>query len=309
MIYKNLGKRDIKASIIGFGCWQLGGNLIIEKNPHGYGKIDENKAIEAIHYSIDNGVNFFDTADAYGLGKSEIILSKALKGKRNKVVICTKGGKFSDGNAEFVLNSSQEYILSACNNSLKRLNTDYIDIYLLHFAPPKEQIENIIEAFQKLQQQGKIRDYGISVANEIHKIPELSKNFSIIEGYYNLLLRDFEKYESLNLSFITASPLSRGLLSGKKYISNLDDGDVRKKWEKGGDQHDWYIKQQEKINKFEKLSNECNIPLKILAIAYVLSNNGLVIPGIKTKNQICELLESLEHVPLSKEIMKKIKEI
>ena len=78
---------------------------------------------------------------------------------------------------------------------------------------------------------------------------------------------------------------------------------------KGGTQHDWYIKQLEKIDKFEQLSNEWNIPLKILAIAYILSNNGLVIPGIKTKNQICELLKSLEHVPLSKEIVKKIKEI
>jgi len=127
--------------------------------------------------------------------------------------------------------------------------------------------------------------------------------------FRNLLLRDFEKYDSSETSFIAASPLSRGLLGGKKYISNLDEGDVRKKWAKGEVQHDWYIKQQVKIDKFKRLASEWNIPLKILAIAYILSNNIVAIPGIKTKTQIYELLESLKHVPLNKDKLQKIKEI
>ena len=309
MIYKTLGKTNTKVSQIGFGCWQLGGNLVVGNNPHGYGAIDEREATKAIHCSLDEGINFFDTADAYGLGKSEIILGQALKEKRNNAIICTKGGKNSDGVHEFVLNASSKYIISACESSLKRLNTDYIDIYLLHFIPPQNQIDESVDALKKLQKEGKIKEYGISVANEINKIPELSKNFSIIEGYYNLLLRDFEKHESFKTNFIAASPLSRGLLGGKKNISKLDDGDVRKKWSKGQPQHDWYIKQQEKIDKFEQLSNEWNIPLKILALAYILSNNAFAIPGIKTQNQIRELLESLNYVPLGKEKMQRIKEI
>jgi|TARA_B100001971_G_C18250766_1_gene578019 aryl-alcohol dehydrogenase-like predicted oxidoreductase len=309
MIYNILGKKDIKASRIGFGCWQLGGNLTIGKNPHGYGKIDEKEATKAIDYAIDYGINFFDTADTYGLGKSESLLGKALKGKRNKIIICTKGGKISDGVSNFILNSSHAHIISACNDSLKRLDTDYIDIYLLHFIPPKEQIEQSLDVLKTLQKNGKIKDYGISVANGVNKIPELMKNFPIIEGYYNLLLRDFEKYDSSETSFIAASPLSRGLLGGKKYISNLDEGDVRKKWAKGEVQHDWYIKQQVKIDKFKRLASEWNIPLKILAIAYILSNNIVAIPGIKTKTQIYELLESLKHVPLNKDKLQKIKEI
>jgi len=309
MIYKTLGKKNIKASQIGFGCWQLGGNLVVGNNPHGYGTIDKHEATKAIHCSIDKGINFFDTADAYGLGESEITLGQALKKKRNKAIICTKGGKYSDGINEFILDASYKYIISACENSLKRLNTDYIDIYLLHFIPPQNQMNESLDALKKLQKEGKIKEYGISIAHEIDKIPELSKDFTIVEGYYNLLLKDFEKYESFKTNFIAASPLSRGLLSGKKNTSKLDDGDVRNKWGKGQPQYKWYIAQQKKISKFEKLSNETNIPLKILALAYILSNNALVIPGIKTQNQISELLECLNYVPLSIEIMKKIKKI
>ena len=145
MIYRQLGKENIKTSIIGFGCWQLGGALNIGGSPEGYGKTEENEIIKAIHYAVDHGVNFFDTADIYGLGKSESRLGKALKEKRKDVIICSKVG-YIPGSRGTVFDVSYDHIISACNSSLKRLSTDYIDIYLLHSIPEKEQMDKSLYA-------------------------------------------------------------------------------------------------------------------------------------------------------------------
>lgn len=313
MIYRKIGSTNLESSVIGFGSWQIGGELNIAGIPQSYGKIDETEAIRAIHFAVDNGINFFDTSDLYGLGKSESILGEELTGLREKVILCTKGGYLPDGINGTITDCSYEHIIAACNRSLKRLKTDYIDIYLLHFVPKKEQREESINALEKLKEAGKIRVYGISVAHNLELIPELSNNFSIIEGYYNLLLRKFEDFSDLisrkNIGFVAASPLSRGLLGEKNYdLQTFDDGDVRKKWKKGQPQHDWYIEQQQNISKLKELSSEWNISLKNLALSYILSNNiAVTIPGIKSENQIRELIESLNFIPLSKDKLEKIR--
>lgn len=315
MQYRKIGKTDLESSVIGFGCWQLGGELNIAGIPQSYGKIDETEARKAIHLAIDKGINFFDTADLYGLGKSEYILGEELANKRDKVILCTKGGYVPDGLKGTIFDASFEHIISACNRSLKRLKTDYIDIYLLHFIPEKELIQESVEALVHLKEQGKIKQYGVSVAHNIKLIPDLSKYFDIFEGYYNILFNEFENLEEViknnKLGFIAASPLSRGLLTGKNYDSNkFENGDVRKKWELGQAQHEWYVKQNEKISKLKLLSEEWNIPLKNIAILYILSNNiSLTIPGLKSEDQVLDLIKSLDYPLLNREQINTIKSL
>ena len=314
MIYNNLGSTKIKVSSIGFGSWQLGGEMNLGGLPLSYGKIDEKKGREAIQYAIENGVNFFDTADIYGMGKSERILGEELKDKRDKVIFCTKVGNVPDGLNGIMNDSSYEHIIASCNRSLSRLQTDYIDIYLLHFIPERNQIKEATDAFKELVKQGKIKEYGISVAMGVDKIPELSEHFNIFEGYYNLLIRNLESHFELikekGLGFIAASPLSRGILSGKDYQSHkFHNDDIRKNWQSS--QKEWYDNQEKKVEKFRELSKRWNIPLKNLAISYLLST-GLVsstIPGIKTKEELEELLQSIEYLPLDKEKLNEINKI
>jgi aryl-alcohol dehydrogenase-like predicted oxidoreductase len=313
MIYKNLGKSNLKVSAIGFGCWQLGGELNLAGTPQSYGQINEAEARKAISLALKRGINFFDTADFYGLGKSESILGEELKSSREEVIICTKGGCIPDGVKGSATDGSYEHLIAACNRSLKRLGTDYIDVYLLHFIPPENEREEALAALKYLKKQGKIKEYGISIAHNLDMIPKLAEDFPIIEGYYNLLLRRFEDFKKLinekGTGFIAASPLSRGLLSGKNYQRAIfKEGDVRRKWQEGEPQHEWYIQQQNEVGKLRRLSEEFNIPLKNIAIAYILSNEvPVTIPGIKSPEQVEELLQSLEFLPLDKEIIRRIR--
>ena len=130
-------------SQIGFGCWQLGGGICIGDNPLGYGKPNEEEARKAIHYAIENGINFFDTADIYGIGKSETILGEEIKGKRDSIVICTKVGHTPDGINGTIVDLSYHNIMACCERSLKRLQTNYIDIYLLYSMRTNRIFNNI----------------------------------------------------------------------------------------------------------------------------------------------------------------------
>ncbi len=124
-------------SVIGFGCWQLGGELSLAGKPQSYGKVDEKEMRKTLHKAIELGVNFFDTADIYGLGRSEYILGSELKKVRKEIVICTKAGHVPDGIEGTIQDCSYEHIIASCNRSLKRLQTDYIDIFSPCYPPEK----------------------------------------------------------------------------------------------------------------------------------------------------------------------------
>jgi len=162
MRYRKFGNTDLSVSEIGFGAWAIGGGAMIGNTAIGWGDADDTVSVKAIHKALDTGINFFDTADIYGLGHSEDLLGKTI-GKIRDVILATKVGNVSR-NDQFTVDYSKEYILKACEASLKRLNREVIDYYQLHSARLNHlQNGECLEAMQNLQKQGKIRYWGISL--------------------------------------------------------------------------------------------------------------------------------------------------
>src|SRR5258705_1191371 len=170
MQYRKFGNTDLLVSEIGFGAWAIGGNAMIGSVAIGWGDADDNESKKAIHRSLDLGINFFDTADIYGLGHSEKLLGAVL-GKRKDVIIASKVGNVAR-NEKFTTDYSKQHIIAACEASLKRLKRDVIDHYQLHSARVQQlEQEECIVAMQLLQQQGKIRYWGLSL-NTFDPLPE-----------------------------------------------------------------------------------------------------------------------------------------
>jgi aryl-alcohol dehydrogenase-like predicted oxidoreductase len=237
MQYRKFGNSDLFVSEVGFGAWAIGGGAVIGETVIGWGDADDKESVKAIHRSLDVGINFFDTADIYGLGHSENILGKTV-GKRKEVIIATKVGNVAR-NDQFTTDYSKEYILRACDDSLRRLQRDVIDYYQLHTA----RIENLqkgecIDAIYHLQKQGKIRYWGISL-NTFDPMPEAEFFINNRIGYgfqlvLNLInqkaLSILKKSEEYNYGVIVRMALQFGFLTGKfdKKI-NFSDNDHRKK--------------------------------------------------------------------------------
>jgi aryl-alcohol dehydrogenase-like predicted oxidoreductase len=162
MQYRKFGNTDLLVSEIGFGAWAIGGNAMIGSVAIGWGDADDNESKKAIHRSLDLGINFFDTADIYGLGHSEKLLG-GLLGKRKDVIIASKVGNVAR-NEKFTTDYSKQHIIAACETSLKRLKREAIDYYQLHSARVQQlEQQECMEAMQLLQQQGKIRYWGLSL--------------------------------------------------------------------------------------------------------------------------------------------------
>jgi aryl-alcohol dehydrogenase-like predicted oxidoreductase len=208
MQYSFLGKSDLQVSRVGFGCMSLTGNA------------KENEKL--IQQALESGINFFDTADLYDKGDNEKIIGELLHSQRDKVVIATKGGNQwkADGSG-WDWNPSKKHILDAAEVSLKRLKTDYIDLYQLHGGTIQDHIDETIEAFELLKQQGKIRFYGISSIrpNVIRQYVEKSNIVSVMMQYSLLDRRPEEACFKLlpehKISILSRGGLAQGLLVDK----------------------------------------------------------------------------------------------
>ena len=178
MNYRQFGNTELLVSEIGFGSWAIGGGSMVGSTAIGWGNADDTVSKEAIYRSLDLGINFFDTADIYGLGHSEELIGKVI-GNNKEVIIATKVGNVARNNL-FTHDYSKEYILNACDASLKRLNRDVIDYYQLHTARVSHlQQGDCIEAMQQLQHSGKIRYWGLSL-NTYDPFPEA--NYAMENG-------------------------------------------------------------------------------------------------------------------------------
>lgn len=222
MQYRKFGNTDLQVSEIGFGAWAIGGNAMVGAVAIGWGDADDNESKKAIHRSLDLGINFFDTADIYGLGHSEELLGDLL-GNRKDVIIASKVGNVAR-NEKFTTDYSKQYIIAGCEASLKRLKREVIDHYQLHSARV-QQLEQgeCMEAMQLLQQQGKIRYWGLSL-NSFDPLPEAEylmkmpggNGFQLVLNMLNQkALPVMKEAAAQGYGIIARMPLQFGLLTGK----------------------------------------------------------------------------------------------
>jgi len=307
MKYRDFGSTGIKVSEVGFGGWGIGGN----EHGHSYGSTDDKVSLDAINKALDLGCNFFDTADVYGFGHSESLLGKALKNKRDRVIVATKvGSDFYQGGGFQTF--TDEYIRFALEKSLDRLQTDYVDIYQLH-NPPLRLLkkDSTYSTLQELKREGKIRAWGISILDPIEGMTALAVTqpdcIQIPVNIFNsrpvetLLPSAF----AVGCAIIAREPLANGFLTGKfakvKEIT-FEDGDVRQNWPPD------YVKARiEAAKRLEFLQKEKRT-LTQTAIKFVLSLKevSVTIPGMKTPQQAEEDLSASDLKALSSMELKEI---
>ncbi len=318
--YRELGRSGIQVSALGLGCWAIGGPFWAGETPVGWGKVDDEESIGAVHRALELGVNFFDTADVYGAGHSERVLARALAGRRQQVVIATKFGNQFDENSKQVtgISADPDYIRQACEASLRRLGTEYIDLYQFHWGDrPAEQAREVRDTLETLVQAGKIRAYGWSTDSpERAAVFAEGQNCVAIQHQMNVLDDNpalIALCEEFNLASINRGPLAMGLLTGKFSAgATLPIDDVRGRhspeWMRyftNGQPNPVWLKKLEAVR--DILSSEGRtLAQGALAWLWGRSKRTLPIPGFRTIAQVEENCAALGHGPLTGEQMREI---
>ena len=297
MQYRFLGKARLKVSAIGFGCPTFQGKL---------SDADAKRDIAIIHRAIDLGVNFIDTAD-HNDGNNEELLAKALKGKRSQVVLTSKFGNLRGQPWPWAkgrdVDGRPEYVTKACEASLRRLQTDYLDLYYLHRVDPNVPIEDTIGAMTKLVEQGKIRHIGLSEAgpqtirraNAIHPM-------TAVQSEYSLWTRDYEldtipAVKDLGIGFVSYYALGRGFFAGSiKMLSDLGEKDGRRKAPRFSAEN--FAHNRRLLDALEEIAATKKIKLAQLSLAWVLhqGENFVPIPGTRQIQHLEENVRASEIV-------------
>ncbi|MCI0609923.1 MAG: aldo/keto reductase [Anaerolineae bacterium] len=313
-LQRTLGRSNLRVSAMGLGCWAIGGVWYWLDGQGGWGDVDDNESVRAIHSALDHGINFFDTAANYGTGHSERILARALEGKRDKAVIATKFG-FHVNEAEKRVNFRTDdhllHVRKECEDSLRRLNTDVIDLYQLHvWDYPIEKVPAMVDLLESLVSEGKIRYYGWSTDSvEGARLFANGKHCVAIQHDLNVILNAPEMLalcEELNLASVNRSPLARGALSGK-YSKNttFPQNDVRNdEWSK---EH-FFAPTLNQLDAIREILTSDGRTLVQGALAWIWSRSEktIPIPGFKTVAQVEENAKAMQFGPLTDNQMKEI---
>ncbi|MGA9650768.1 MULTISPECIES: aldo/keto reductase [Pedobacter] len=280
-----LGSQGLEVPVEGLGCMGMttiaGGNI--------YGKADEKESIATIHRALELGVNFLDTADLYGPLLNERLISKAIKGNRDRYTIATKFGFEVDDNEQltWAFNGKPEYVHKAIDRSLKNLGTDYIDLYYLHRLDPNTPIEDTVGAMAELVQSGKVKYIGLSEvsANTIKKAHQIHP-ITAIQTEYSLFEREPEEngildvLNELGIGFVAYSPLGRGFITGEiKSPDDFEENDFRRSIPRY--QGENFYKNLELLKQIQTIAESKGITPSQLALAWVISNGIVAIPGTK----------------------------
>jgi aryl-alcohol dehydrogenase-like predicted oxidoreductase len=322
---RRLGRSGLRVSAMGLGCWAIGGPLwYMDGNtrcPLCWGNIDDKESIRAIQRAMDLGINYFDTADSYGAGHSEEILGKAVEGRRGDVVISTKFGDLFESETRTWLGHghpngkvTRDYVRKACDASLRRLGTDYIDLYFFHWKEyDTELAADLVSVLEELVDENKIRYYGWStpykeqalVFTEGKHCTSMQYNYNIFERNPDMLAYCREN----NLGTVARGPLAMGILTGK-YTKNskLPENDVRSRW----NLKEGRIAQQlEMLDAIREVLTEDGRTFPQAALGWLWALGPQVVPisGFKTVKQVEDNLKALVYGPLSPRQMRDIDDI
>ncbi|HEX6413937.1 MAG TPA: aldo/keto reductase [Burkholderiales bacterium] len=305
MEQRQLGRTGIKVSALGLGLMSMSGV---------YGNANDDESIGVIHYAIDRGINFLDSADMYGWGHNETLLGKALKGRRDNVIVASKFGQVKLPDGKQGVDGRPEYVMQACEASLKRLGIEVIDLYYQHRVDPNTPIEDTVGAMKQLIEQGKVRAIGLSEARpetirRAHKVHPIAA----VQNEYSLLYRKegeetLKATRELGITLVPYSPLGRSMLTGTvRGKADLPEGDRRLQHPRF--QGDALDKNVELVARLDAIAREKQCTTAQLVLAWMLAQGKDIvpIPGTKRKARIDENLAAL-NVKLSPADVQRISE-
>ncbi len=279
MRYRTLGTSTLQVSAIGLGCMSMSGT---------YGKGDDAQSIAVIHRALDLGVNFVDSSDMYGWGHNEELLAKALKGRRDRVVLATKFGNLRKPDGTPGVNGRPEYVPQACDASLRRLGVDVIDLYYQHRVDPSVPIEDTVGAMATLVRQGKVRFLGLSEAapatvrraHAVHPITALQSEYSLL--YRVEAEAALPTLRELGIAFVAYSPLGRSLLTGSVQVgSDIPQDDRRREHPRF--QGENLVKNLELVARIAAIAEEKRCTPGQLVLAWLLAQGPDIVPIPGTK--------------------------
>ena len=292
MLTRKLGNQGLEVPAIGLGCM----GMTIK-----YGELDDERSIATIHHALDVGLNLLNTADYYGKGKNETLICSAIKGRRPEFLINTKFGNITKRDGSGGIDGRPEYVRHACEASLKRLGTDFIDIFSQHRVDTEVPIEETVGAMARLIEEGKVRYIGLSEAAP-ETIRRAHKEFPIscVETEYSLWSREVEAEilptcQELGISLMPYAPLGRGFLTGSiKSVDDLIEGDRRRDHPRFSAEN--IAKNKTKVSIIEKLAEQSGFKPAQISLAWVLAkDNSIVpIPGTKHPKYIDENIRAVD---------------
>jgi aryl-alcohol dehydrogenase-like predicted oxidoreductase len=300
---RKLGNSTLTVSAIGLGCMSMSGV---------YGKGDDAESIAVIHRALDLGVSFLDSSDMYGWGHNEELLAKALKGRRDRVVLATKFGNLRKPDGTPGVNGRPEYVPQACDASLKRLGVDTIDLYYQHRVDPSVPIEDTVGAMAQLVKAGKVRFLGLSEAapatirraHRVHPITALQSEYSLL--YRQEAEETLPTLRELGISFVAYSPLGRSLLTGRvQGAGDIPPDDRRRDHPRF--QGENLAQNLELVHRIEAIAREKRCTPAQLVLAWLLAQGPDIvpIPGTKRTARLEENVGAVD-VRLSAEDVRRI---
>jgi len=305
MEQRTLGRSPLKVSAVGLGCMSMSGI---------YGNANDEESVRVIHHAIDSGITHLDSADMYGWGHNETVVGKALKGRRGQVVLATKFGQVKTADGKQEVDGRPEYVMQACEASLKRLGVEVIDLYYQHRVDTKVPIEDTVGAMKRLVEQGKVKAIGLSEAGpdtirRAHKVHPVSA----VQNEYSLLYRSdgeetLRTTRELGITLVAYAPLGRSLLTGTvQGKADLPEGDRRLAHPRfQGENLDRNVQIVARLEAIAR-QKKCTVAQLVLAWLLAQGKDIVAIPGTKRSQRVDENAGALE-VKLSAEDLKRVSE-
>lgn len=304
-----LGNTGIEVSEIGLGLWAAGGDE--------WGETEDAEVLDAIDCALDAGINFYDTADVYGMGHSEELLGRAMKGRRDRFIVATKiGWRNFDEEARRSAYTTVDKLIAGVESNLRRLQTDYVDVIQSHIDYREPTMEIFLEGFQRLQEQGKVRAYGVSTSDFAY-LKEFNHDgqCSTLQIDYSILNRTPEEEilpycQEHKIGVIVRGALAMGILTGKFDAgTRFEEGDFRRRWHENPEEYEIFLQDLRKVEQLRPLADGRS--LAQLALQFPLAHPAVttVIPGAKNARQMEENVKAALLPPLTAEEMAQIDEI